>query len=194
MLIFKRNFQMVRIILIGGTAGTGKTTLAREICNELKLSHRLGTGFIREILRSYLDRDKFKELFTYTFRPDSQNDLINNFELQSKIICKAINDVIKRAHNEGTSIVIEGNHLLPKFIDMKYVTDFYILSIPNELIKKRLSGNTHSKRKITKQDFSNVLELQSYILDVANKENISILINNKLHGSVVEVCNKNEIH
>ena len=40
-----------KIILIGGVAGTGKTSIARKICNDYNIDHRLGTGFIREIVK-----------------------------------------------------------------------------------------------------------------------------------------------
>jgi len=46
------------IILIGGTAGTGKSTLARELSSRLKIDHRLGTGFMREVLRSETSQAK----------------------------------------------------------------------------------------------------------------------------------------
>ncbi len=45
---------MTTIILIGGTAGAGKTTIARAVANRLGGAHHVATGFLRETLRAYL--------------------------------------------------------------------------------------------------------------------------------------------
>ena len=46
---------MDKIILIGGTAGTGKSTIARAIATKANINHVIGTGFIREILKKELN-------------------------------------------------------------------------------------------------------------------------------------------
>ena len=47
------------IILIGGASGTGKSTISKELSERLNIIHRIGTGFIREIVRQFID--KYKE-------------------------------------------------------------------------------------------------------------------------------------
>lgn len=51
------------VILIGGAAGTGKTSLAKKLCAELNIAHRLGSGFIREIAKVLFLQSKMR-IFT----------------------------------------------------------------------------------------------------------------------------------
>lgn len=169
-----------KIILVGGTAGSGKTTIARQICRETDVIHRIGTGFIREVLRSTNSKEETPALFTFTFRPPKGKDLIENFEDQARLVCNAVNEVIARAYNEGTSIVIEGSHLLPKFINTELVSHFFVLKYPDEEVKVRINGDTHSKRSISPSDLENTLKISEQILNEAEEGNVEIIENNNL--------------
>ena len=57
------------IILIGGAAGTGKTSTAKSLCNQLDIAHRLGSGFIREIAKSFVPKNEQPFLYNFSFRP-----------------------------------------------------------------------------------------------------------------------------
>jgi 2-phosphoglycerate kinase len=173
-----------KIILIGGTAGTGKTTLAKEISYSMNLTHRLGTGFIREILKSYLTKEQFPELYSYTFRPENSENLKRDFKKQARMVCKAVNSSIKRAHEEGTSIVIEGNHLLPEYLELSKVSLFVILDCDIVKIKKRIVGPTHSKRVILESDIENILKISKIIIESAKIHNIPIINNENLEASI----------
>lgn len=169
-----------KIILIGGTAGSGKSTIARQICREIDITHRIGTGFIREILRSTTNDLTTPSLFTFTFRPPAGADLIENFEEQAKLVCAAVNSAIKRANTEGTSIVVEGNHLLPEYIDMELVDHFFILECSDELIRERITGKTHSLRIISNSDFENILKIKEHIHSNLTKEKVSMIKNDSI--------------
>ena len=179
-----------KIILIGGTAGTGKTTLAKEISNSMNITHRLGTGFIREILRSYLKKEQFPALYSYTFRPENPENLETVFKEQARLVCKSVNSAIKRAYDEGTSIVIEGNHLLPEYLDLSKVSLFLILDCNVEDIKKRIVGLTHSKRVILESDFDNILKIGKIITESAKLHNIPVLNNEDIKASIESIKQK----
>src|SRR5215471_1547226 len=98
------------IVLIGGTAGTGKSTLARELAWEMRFDHRLGTGFLREVAKSYHSVETAPDLYSLTFRAEKP---IEHLIAQARLLKPAIEACIARARNEGTSLVIEGNHLIP---------------------------------------------------------------------------------
>jgi len=176
------------IILIGGTAGVGKTTLAREICYHLSIDHRLGTGFIREIIRSQTDQKSDPYLFNYTFGTE---DPIKNYKKQCDSLYSSITACIKRARLEGTSLIIEGNHLLPSLY--KDQADKFIILDSQDFNehRNRIVGKSHLNREISDYDFSKVRKIQDYIISDANKNGISI-INYK--NNIEEIINmiKNE--
>jgi len=55
------------VFLIGGYAGTGKSTLAKEITNYFKNINVLPTGIIRSILREYVSKESNPYLYAHTY-------------------------------------------------------------------------------------------------------------------------------
>lgn len=164
------------IILIGGASGTGKTTIARELSIKLNVSHRLGTGFIREIARYYLAKSNHPELFNFSFRPPLGMSPFSNLLEQAELIKGAIHLCIQRAFNEGTSLIIEGTHLVPGIIEITYVSLFVILIQPEiKRHKEMFIGSTHTRRLVTNQDFKINRDIQDELKTVANKHNIPLI-------------------
>ena len=162
------------IILIGGTAGTGKSTLARELCGAMGIDHRLGTGFIREIVKSYNTEKSAPELFSFTFHSKRP---VDNLIAQARRLQPAIDGCIKRARDEGTSLVIEGNHLIPALYHDAPVDHYVLLGAPNEEeLLSRLHGPSHSKRNIGREDFRNVLRIDDYLRAEASHHGIEFIV------------------
>lgn len=149
------------IFLIGGTAGTGKSMLARELCSCLGIDHRLGTGFIREIVKSQFSENVCPELYRFTFRSEQP---VDNVIAQAKRLYPAITACIQRARREGTSLVIEGNHLIPELYATMDVDLYFVLSAPDgpEHLR-RLRGPSHTNRDITLADLDNVRCIDDYL-------------------------------
>lgn len=153
------------IILIGGTAGTGKTTLANELCWRLGLDHRIGTGFIREIVKSQHRKEDCLELHGFTFRAEQP---IANIVAQAQRLKPAIVVCIERAQREGTSLLVEGTHLLPSLYHDATVDLFVVLEAPDvEEHRRRLRGPTHLHRETTEADFANVRLINQFLANEA---------------------------
>jgi len=163
---------MKKIILVGGVAGTGKTSIARRICQEYDIDHRIGTGFIREIVRC---ETKDKILNCHTYRVDCDNPY-NHLVKQAELMKESINACINRAHKEGTSLVIEGNHCLPWILENKNVTSAFILCVNDSRQHyEMVTGDTHKHRKMTEDEFGRIREMQEAIIFLAGKYNIPLV-------------------
>ena len=164
-----------KIILIGGCSGTGKSTISKELSERLNLIHRIGTGFVREIVRQFINNDK-QYMFGYTFQADSQEELINRFVRQSKELVGAVKACIERARAEGTSLVIEGAHIIPGlFNDCEVSLSIVLRNRDSEKHHDMILGPTHFNRKITNEEFSQNLILQDYICGEAKKHQVPII-------------------
>jgi 2-phosphoglycerate kinase len=149
------------IILIGGTAGTGKTTLASELSWRLGLDHRIGTGFIREIVKSQHRKEDCLELHGFTFRSEHP---VANIVAQSQRLKPAIIACIERARREGTSLLVEGTHLLPSLYHDVFVDLFVVLAAPEfDEHKRRLRGPSHLLRRTTDADLANVRLIDEFL-------------------------------
>jgi 2-phosphoglycerate kinase len=168
------NRPMIKpVIFIGGTAGTGKSTLAGELCARWSLDHRLGTGFIREIVKSQHRKEDCGELHSFTFRAEKP---VDNLRAQSMWLHSAIVACVERARREGTSLVIEGNHLLPDLYGEVTADLFVILAAPErEEHLRRLHGPSHLNRKTSESDFDNVRRIDDYLRGEARRCGIPYL-------------------
>ncbi len=166
------------IILIGGVAGTGKTTLSNILLQELNINHKIGLGWIRETLCSVLSKEKYPELFDYSFKTNNKDDLRSYYIFNQTLYHKkAIEFCINRAYNEGTSLIIEGVNLVPGIIDTKYVTNYFWLKMSPDinLHHKLLTGETHSKRVISHENLLAIRKLGEYIENYSTEFGVDLI-------------------
>ncbi|MFH1650049.1 MAG: AAA family ATPase, partial [Candidatus Woesearchaeota archaeon] len=163
--------------------GSGKTTISKQLSNDINITHRIGTGFIRESLRAHLSKDDTPALFEYTFRCKMKELRSHDFA-QAQIVCKSVNAIIKRAQAEGTSIIIEGSHIVPSLIDVSEKPLIILIDCPDASLKSRLTSNTHAKRIITEEDINNIRELRQILAQDARQNNVPVLLNSCLPETV----------
>ena len=105
------------VVLIGGATGVGKSTVATEVATTLGIARVSSTDFIRQILRSVVAEALAPELSRSSFELDRGSGdgatLHAEFERQAQEVLVGVRATIDRAVAEGTSILLEGIHLLP---------------------------------------------------------------------------------
>ena len=110
------------ILLLGGATGTGKSTLAMELANRLRIRMVTSTDMIRETIRTILSPEVVPGLHHHSFGSmGSQGGLLSNpreralvgFHQQAAQVGVGVRAVIRRAIRESSNIVIEGTHLVP---------------------------------------------------------------------------------
>ncbi len=126
------------VILIGGATGVGKSTIATQLAARLGIVRVVATDAIREVMRAMLSPELMPTLHVSSFQadrvmrepPTSKGDaLVMGFREQTAAVSVGIDALIERAATEGTSIVIEGAHVVPGFFDVDAHGD-RILAVP----------------------------------------------------------------
>ncbi len=180
-------FMIKPIVLIGGTAGTGKSTLARELAWEMRFDHRLGTGFIREVAKNYHSPESSPDLYSFTFRAERP---IEHLTAQARILKPAIDGCIARARNEGTSLVIEGNHLIPELFHGAPVDLYIVLAAPDAREHQaRLHGQSHARRRLSESDFANVRLIDTYLRAEAQRCGVPLVLYSNNFSEIVDLLN-----
>jgi 2-phosphoglycerate kinase len=111
------------IILLGGTSGCGKSTIASFLSSKFGISSTISTDTIRHILRTRHTKEMAPFLWTSSYQAsdvialdptvsDSQERVIKGYKLQSDMILQEIENLIHfYAFVKKESLILEGVHL-----------------------------------------------------------------------------------
>jgi 2-phosphoglycerate kinase len=190
------------VILLGGATGIGKSTVAFEISHRLGIHAIIGTDVVREVMRKMVSKDLLPTLHTSSFSawkviqtPSSYlSSVIYAFELQVSHVCVGVNAIIKRTLAEGVSLVMEGIHLVPGYIEHYDEHIFhFVLSLSDE--EEHIS-RFHLRAKDSRrppehyiQDIDKIRQVQDHIVGRARKQRIPVLENKTLEGTVTQILN-----
>jgi 2-phosphoglycerate kinase len=165
-----------KIFLIGGASSVAKSSLSFELMKKYNIIHKLGTGFVREMAKTFILKKNNKNLYSHSFETNLKNP-IDNLYLQSIPLKKMLQKAINRANNEGTSIIIEGVNIIPGLMEFNDVDEKVLLIVKCEKkhLKMLKQNNTHKLRKVEYKFFKNVRRIQEELIVRAKKYNWKIL-------------------
>jgi 2-phosphoglycerate kinase len=188
------------IFLIGGTAGCGKSTVATMLANRLDIVRSQSTDMLREVMRIMMPKQLMPVLHTSSFTawkalPGSPEDmkevsdtlLVNGYRSQAELLTVAIEAVIQRALRERVSLILEGVHIHPAFVEkLEKNEDAVVMPVMLGLLKRkqlqrriRGRGADVPQRRADRylEHFDEIWRLQSYLLSEADNANIPIVVN-----------------
>jgi 2-phosphoglycerate kinase len=196
------------IILIGGTTGVGKSSLATEIAHRLGITRIVSTDAIREVMRAIFSPELVPPLHKSSFEagrslrlpvPSEANPLIIGFREQVTLVSLGIEAVVKRAILEGTSLVMEGIHIVPGFINFvpQYGEKAFIIPIVLSVGNENLHRSRFYIREIEtegerpferyRRNFKNIRALGFYIEKLAREHGVSVIPCTELDKTVNDV-------
>ncbi len=115
------------ILLLGGTSGVGKSSLALEVARRLSIARVLSTDSIRDVMRVMLSDDLVPTLHVSSFEAHTRlvrevreglDPVIEGFLEQSRTVSVGVRAVIERAIKEGTNTALDGVSLVPGLFDV----------------------------------------------------------------------------
>jgi len=198
------------ILLIGGTAGCGKSTIATELAHRLEIVRIQSTDMLREVMRMMIPDRLMPVLHCSSFNawkelPQSDNntdedledDLINGYRAQAELLAVAIEAAIQRALHERVSLIVEGVHVHPSLLDrIQEQHDAIIIPVmlaalkPDEL-RRRLKGRgqeapeRRSKRYL--KHFEAIWKLQIGLLSDADQSPFFIIPNDDKEKAIKNI-------
>jgi len=135
---------MSKVILIGGSPMTGKSTVATVLASELKCAC-ISTDDIGEVLQTVTDINPIKgQYYTDYYSNTSKEKLIEDIKVYHAQIKPAIKRLIDIHTSWGAPIIIEGWAIYPDLLDgLKTEEVKSVWLIANKiLLQKRLEHNT----------------------------------------------------
>ena len=182
------------VVLIGGTTGVGKSTLATQLATRLGIVRVVATDAVREVMRALFSRELMPSLHTSSFEagsvlrePPSRDAVVVGFREQTAAVAVGVNALLERAAVEQTSLIIEGAHVVPGFVDPSRWRDRMlavplIISVEDEDSHRShfaARAADHSGRAANRYltEFENIRRVQRYIKSQALSHGVPVLPN-----------------
>ncbi len=195
------------IVLIGGTTGSGKSTVSSDVAWRMDIARIQSTDMMREIIRAYLTPQAVPTLKYSSFeawrglsaqsvdtRKQGEIPVIEGYLSQFATLKPALEAAMLRAVRERHDLIIEGIHVLPSRLDLSEVRDKAIVvpvmlaTMEQAVLRKQLQrrGREKTERKASHYlaHLDEIWDLQSYLLDKADQANIPIITNRQLENTV----------
>jgi 2-phosphoglycerate kinase len=194
-----KSLKVPLVILIGGATGVGKSTIATQIAVRLGIVRVVATDAVREVMRALFTSELMPTLYTSSFEADSAlrepparpaDRIIVGFREQTAAISVGVHALIQRAAIEGTSVVIEGAHVVPGFLDLGPYEE-RVLAVPVVItVEDEELHRSHFAVRATDwatrpyerymKGFANIRRVQKYIKTQALSHDVPVIPNYSL--------------
>jgi 2-phosphoglycerate kinase len=194
------------VVLIGGTTGVGKSTIATEVAHRLGINRISSTDSIREVMRAIFSKDLMPAIYQSAFSawrglrvpvPEGANPVVVGFREQSAVVNTGVKALIVRASHEGISMVIEGVHLVPGYLDPRQFENArvvqLVIGVDDEqahrshfYIRDAQTHGTRPHRRYEKY-FEHIRVLGSYIENLAREHDIPVIYSHQLDTAIEDV-------
>jgi 2-phosphoglycerate kinase len=187
------------IVVIGGTAGVGKSNLAAQVAYRLGIARVVSTDSVRQALRSLISPELSPTLHASSFTAwraellpyenertkPKRKRVVRGFQTQVMQLATAIDAIIERHLTEGTSLVIEGIHLVPGLAPRLRTADALVVTLMLAVRDAddhrehfgRREGHTAQGRPATAylEHFDEIRMLQEFMVAQAEREAVPIV-------------------
>jgi 2-phosphoglycerate kinase len=97
------------VVLLGGTTGVGKSTLATMLAGRLGITRVIATDVIRQVLRAFFTLEAMPTVHFSAFDAGG----IEGYTDQAEHVGTGVAAIVERAANEAKPLIVEGVHIEP---------------------------------------------------------------------------------
>lgn len=181
---YQRADERPVVILLGGTSGVGKSTLALEVARRLSIGRVISTDSIRDVMRVMVSDELVPTLHVSSFEAHTRmvteprpglDPVIEGFLEQSRTVAVGVRAVIERAVHEGTSTVLDGVSLVPglfqpeDWLDRAHVFFLLAADVDRESLQGHLIARAHGKGARASEryvrNFKEIFRIQEELLE-----------------------------
>jgi 2-phosphoglycerate kinase len=191
------------IVLIGGSTGTGKSTVAAEVAHRLGITRVASTDFIRQTMRAFFSREFMPTIHYSSFEAGEAVDTdvtgdpaIAGFVDQCRHVCVGVEAAIHRSLTEGWSMVMEGVHLVPGLLPSE-VDGALIVPVVVEIadadvhrmhfhVRDASTGGIRAMDKYLEK-LEDIRRIQTYVVARARREEVPVIENANVDRTIDQV-------
>ena len=197
------------MLMMCGTVGTGKSTVATEVGHVLDIVRIQSTDMLREVMRMMMPKRLAPVLHKSSFNAwkalpiqdtkerDRDQLVADGYRSQARLLAVPCEAVLQRAVEESVPVILEGVHVLPELRqcvpeDSDAITVHVTLAVLKaKQLKARLRGRSEdapqrrAKRYLNR--FDSIWSLQSFLLSEADRCDVPIITNNDKEKTIQQV-------
>lgn len=185
------------LLLICGTVGTGKSTIATEVAHLLEIVRIQSTDMLREVMRMMMPERLLPVLHTSSFNAwkmlpiqdkedhDLDQMVAEGYRSQAELLAVPCEAILQRAVEESVPVILEGVHVHPELMkltpgDSDMIKIFVMMAVlKSKSLKSRLLGRGEDVPQRRANRYLNSLDsiwsLQSYLLSEADRFDVPII-------------------
>jgi 2-phosphoglycerate kinase len=194
------------VLLVGGTTGTGKSTIATEVAHRLGITRVTSTDFIRQTMRAFFSEEFMPSVHFSSFdarlaltkaeEEESGDAALLGFLDQTRNVLVGVQAALERAATERWSMVLEGVHLVPGMVVRDVQGTFVvqcIVTIEDENLHRShfwvREYSTEGLRPLEKylDSLPQIREIQDYLVERARRHDVPVIVNDSLDRAIGEV-------
>lgn len=195
-----RSSERPIVVVVGGTAGVGKSLVAAEVAYRLGIARVVSTDSVREALRSLISAELSPVLHASSYTAwraellpterslvkPKRKRVLRGFQTQVMQLATAVDAIIERHLVEATSLVIEGIHLVPGLSPRLGDADGAVvvqlmLTVSDEDDHRENFGRREQGTFVRRpsagylEHFAEIRMLQGYLLRQAEREGVTVI-------------------
>jgi 2-phosphoglycerate kinase len=177
------------VVLIGGTTGVGKSTLATMLAARLGITRVIATDVVRQVLRAFFTHEAMPSVHYSAFEVGG----LEGYREQADRVATGVAAIVERAANEGQPIVVEGVHVVPGALERSLrarcvVAEALLVVADEELHRGHFShrpGTRPAERYLGA--FEEIRGLQDHLAERAREAGIAVIDNENVDATLARL-------
>jgi 2-phosphoglycerate kinase len=166
------------VVMIGGTTGVGKSTLATMLAARLGVTRVIATDVIRQVLRAFFTHEAMPSVHHSAFEAGG----VEGYRTQAARVATGIDAIVERAAGEGKPVVVEGVHVVPGTLDSGLrdrcvAVEALLVVGDDELHRGHFSHRPGRPAQRYLDRFEEIRALQDHLEACARREGVAVIDN-----------------
>jgi 2-phosphoglycerate kinase len=167
------------VVMIGGTTGVGKSTLATMLAARLGVTRVIAADVIRQVLRAFFTHEAMPSVHFSAFEAGG----VEGYREQAERVATGIGAIVERAADEGKPVVVEGVHVVPGTLEPglreRCIAIEALLVVRDEELHRGHFSHRRGIRPARRylERFDEIRVLQEHLAGCAREEGVAVIDN-----------------
>jgi 2-phosphoglycerate kinase len=177
------------VVLIGGTTGVGKSTIATMLAARLGVNRVIATDVIRQVLRAFFTHEAMPTVHYSAFEAGG----VMGYRDQAERVGTGIAAIVDRAANEAKPVVVEGVHVVPGGVHPRVRERCVLVEALLVVEDRDLHRGHFSHRRGTRPperylaNFEDIRRLQDHLWERARSEGVVVIDNENVDDALARL-------